>query len=195
MAKFTLNSALTSGSGKLDGFVYKKFKDGEVILAKKTRTANRTWSPLQDDGRDRHREATAYAKAIWADPEKKSFYVRLAKKKKAWRAFSLAVGDFRNPPTIKKVDLKRYRGRAGGVIAVDAEDDIGVVALEIHVRDRAGKVWEEGVATPEIRFDWEYAATTTIPPGTELEIEIVAVDRPGNRTMQWRTFTVPDKGS
>src|SRR6478672_773452 len=99
MAKFTLNSALTSGSGKLNGFVYKKFKDGEIVLAKKTRTANRTWSPRQDDVRDQHRAATAYAKAIWADPEKKAFYVRLAKKKKAcapsvWR---WAISEIRPP--------------------------------------------------------------------------------------------------
>jgi hypothetical protein len=191
MAKIKLNTAMQWLSGHNDGVVYKRLRPGEAVAAKKAAIdPHRVWSRQQVAQRASMRHATAYAKAVWREPEQKAFYVAIAKQRRAWRAFSLAVGDFRSPPTIREFILTKYRGRRGDRIVVYAKDDIGVLGVEVVVRDRVGKILEQGLARRG-DVNWTYSATTDQPPGTELEIEVAAWDRPGNRTVEKQTFVVP----
>lgn len=185
-----------------DGYIYKKFRRGGGCFARRPRFDNFTPAAGTRAGNERWRQATAYASAVWQDPVLRKFYETLARKRYAWRAYNLATGDFMNPPEIVGVELHDYTGRRGGTIAIRTVDDIGVIGIRIEIRDTSGKLWEYGLAElapePRVRRDdtvakrqGRYTATQDIPAGTELEIEIGADDRAGNRTAERHRFTVP----
>lgn len=192
MAKIVLNSALRQIAGEIDGYVYKKFQ-GRSILAKKPVFAHRVWTASHREGHDRFREANAYARAVYADPRQKAFYVKLARKRKAWRAYALATADYLNPPEIRRIDVSNYRGCPGDRIGIDAWDDGEVTRVEVRLRTPAGRVVEEGLAGPGYNGGWDYQLVHAQPAGVERELEVVAVDRPGNRTMRWQKLAVPSR--
>lgn len=176
MAKVHVNSMISRISGEVDGFVYKTIR-GRVFLTKKPVFRRRKWSVAQREGHDRLKAASAYAKAVWADPAQKAFYEQLGRKRKAWRAYSLATADFLNPPEIRGITCARD-GEQGAVVWIDAIDDVEVVTVEVIVRDEK-RVVTRGAATL-VRDRWCF----TVPQGplAGLEVEAIASDRPGNRT-------------
>jgi hypothetical protein len=189
MAKIRRNSALRAIRGELDGFVYKTFKHGGGCIARKP-GCNGANTERRQAVNERFRLANDYAHEVGQDPERRAFYEAFARKHKAWRTFNVIRGDFLNPPTITQVDLQAFRGQPGSWITIHAHDDVGVVSVQVEIRGVDGHVWESGTAGSDPMGGWRYTATQTIPRGTEVNIGIVAEDRPGNRTMQWRTVTL-----
>ena len=54
------------------------------------------------------------------------------------------------------------------------------VAVAIRVTD--GTVLEQGVTTATGDGAWTYTATTNLPDGQQVVIEVTATDRPGHKT-------------
>jgi hypothetical protein len=74
-------------------------------------------SAAQRKGRARFKAALANAKSMLADPLKRERYGRLAAERKT-PTNALLIANFLNPPTIDRVDLSAYRGRAGSIVRV-----------------------------------------------------------------------------
>lgn len=177
MAKVVLNTALSSISGTVDGYVYRTC-NGKTTLMKKPTFPHRRFTTPQLQWQSRMREASAYAKAVRADPEKRAFYEALRQQRKAWRAHSLATGDYMNAPEIRGIEVKR--DGAGAEIIVDAIDDVGIVELAVQVVSARGKVLLRTTAKNSGANFWR--CTFAELPGQAAKIEAVAIDRPGNRT-------------
>lgn len=183
MAKAKLNRALTSVSGTLDGYVFRKFKGG-TILCKKPSFEGVTWSPAQQRNRERLRLATVYAKAVWADPVRKAFYEEIARARKAWRVYPLITADYMNPPQICRIEVATKSGNLFFVI--HAIDDIEVVRVDVTIRDRDGVPIVSAAASKARDGRWHYQVPATGIPAADGSVEICAFDRPENRAVATR---------
>lgn len=186
MAKLTLNSALNAMRGTVDGLVYKTI-NGRTFLTKRAVFRNRQWSGRQRTWHERWAEAAKYAKAVWADPEAKAFYVALARRRKAWRAFSLAMGDAMNAPEVTALELLPASGGAAAV-RVEASDDVGVVRVEVLIRGPEGTVVERAEAQRRNDMRWWHDLRSGGGKTTPVEVEARVYDRPGNCTVRTARF-------
>lgn len=185
MAKVKLNAVVEQIRGQVGDLVFKRHGD-EVVVARKPDTEGREWTEAQEAHRDRFRQAALYGKMVMADEAAKALYEKAAKGKPA---FSLMVADFFNLPCVDEVDLSGYAGQAGDVIVIRAHDDFDVTGVALALTDGAGNAIESGAATetPPDSGRWTYAATTAVPTGTTVRIEVSASDRPGHKTTRTET--------
>ena len=93
MAKVKFAPYIEEITGTIDGLVFKRSPQGEIIVTKKPDMSNVKWSPAQKETRQRFAEASAYASAAKADPKVWARYERRAKRLKK-RPRDLAISDF-----------------------------------------------------------------------------------------------------
>ena len=80
----------------------------------------------------------SYAQKVLADPERRAVYAPIARKRR--RSIQvLAISDYLKAPRITAIDGRGYRGRVGGEIVVLVGDRFKVIALEVVLRDAAGR--------------------------------------------------------
>jgi hypothetical protein len=78
MAKIKLDPLFASISGTMGGFVFKKSRKGEAIVARRPQKSNTEPSPAQKAQRERFKLANAYARAAVADPVLRAVYEEIA---------------------------------------------------------------------------------------------------------------------
>ena len=93
MPKVKLAPYIEEITGTVDGLVFKRSPQGEIIVSKKPDMSKVEWSPAQEETRRRFAEASAYASAAKADLRVWAKYQRRAKKLKK-RPRGLAISDF-----------------------------------------------------------------------------------------------------
>jgi hypothetical protein len=148
-------------------------------------------SQAQIQQRNRFLLASAYAKEVGADRQKRALYEALAKgQPTTWRA--LAIQDYLTPPIIVRVDVDEYTGKAGERIDVFVQDAT-CQRVKVTVLDPTqgganalGAVVEEGEAQRAVEgqdFHWVYRTTANFPnaqSGKPFRLLIEAEDLPGN---------------
>lgn len=183
MAKATLNPALDVLSGRIGNLVFRQQGEGTVVASYPT--GKRTFSRAQSDRQRRFRAASAYAREVLADPLQREVYQALARLRKK-PVNAILVSDYLTPPTVDRIDLSAYHGGGGELIRVIASDDIEVTEVRIAIRDAAGAALEEGAAVRRHGI-WVFQ-TATSPSAPPRTVEVVAIDRPGNRTVATATL-------
>jgi hypothetical protein len=188
MAKVKLNPILKTVRGQVGDLVFKRYGD-RVILASKPDLTGREPSPAQAAHQERFKQAALYGRMMLADPETKALY-ETAAKSNGQPVFSLIVADFFNAPSINEVDVSRYSGAAGDVIAVWASDDFAVVEVQVSLSDDEGNLLENGSAVETVAGGWwHYTAATLVPVGTVVRITVTALDRPGSAATETTEVT------
>ena len=180
MANVDLNAITQHFRGKVGDLVFRQPRGRlQVLLRPKT-----SLKPPSDDQRAQRaafKKALCNAKEAVADPVKRAVYERVAAVKNV-SAFALAVGDCFHPPSVDDIDLRDFKGVAGNAIPIMASDDVEVKEVGVVVRKSDGTALEQGAATLTYG-KWRYTLQTTIPPGTNLIIEVTATDWAGNKGM------------
>ena len=191
MPKIKLNPMFAEVSGTMGGLVFKKSKRGEAIVASRPRKSSAAPSEAQKAQRQRFADAVAYAHHALKDEELAAVY-RLAGMEKGLTAFNAAVTDFLNKPSIQGIDLSDYGGQPGQAISFWTKDDTAVVSARVTVMDSDGRTLESGdaVESESGTGAWVYTATGSIPPGTRVEVWVVATDRPGNTAVLTEPRTI-----
>lgn len=176
MAKNHKNIFLEGFRGSIgDQLVVKRSRGGKTIITKKpTFRADRTFSEAQLARQQIMREANVYAKKMKHHP----VYLALAKGT-ARTGYNVAMSDWCHPPEILKVDTSSWTVD-GGVIRVQAQDNVKVVAVQVRIADGSGTVLEEGEAQEAGAGWWEYRPERG--PGEELQVKVSARDMPGHET-------------
>lgn len=185
MATVIFNSAFGPISGRLGDVVFRKCGDRTIACRAPSRR-RAPLTPRQLAHRDRFRQATFYARAVMADPASKAFYAQGAKAT-GKPLFSIATGDYLNPPVVDQILLWEYDGHAGSAIVIYARDDVEVIDVTVAILDMTGRVLESG---PAVLDDgrWIYTASFDAPAGQPLTVEATATDRPrntGTKSVPW----------
>ena len=187
MAKVLFNPVMEQIRGKIGDLVFRRTSGGMAVM-RKTEPAETEPTPAQQQARERFRLAAAYAAAVAADPARVALYAPFVNRTRSLRV--AAMTDYLTPPEVLAVETGAYDGAVGDPIVVRAVDDGAVVEVRLTLRDGAGAVLEQGVATAAAGL-WTYAATTAVAAGTVVAVEAVATDRPGNTGRKTVTVTLP----
>ncbi|CAN5222830.1 hypothetical protein BH09BAC3_BH09BAC3_37930 [soil metagenome] len=132
--------------------------------------------------RARFKKAVVYGKRQEADKEASALYARGIKTKHE-SVYSVALGDFMNPPEVKSIDAIYYQGRIDDIIQIEAADDFMVTRVTVTITDGNGGMIEQGLAIENLERinSWEYKATASNPTRTGTKIRVIAEDKPGNK--------------
>jgi hypothetical protein len=169
MAKARRNPILQGLSGSLGDNLYARTrKDGKTIISAKPDFSNRQFSEGQLGVQSRLKQAAAYAKAACKE---NPIYAEKARGT-AKNAYNVAVGDWHNPPVIRRIEWHV------GKVRVSADDDVLVTGVTVTMLDEAGQPLEKGEAELWMGVWWDYRAATR---GT---IRVEARDLAGNVTRQ-----------
>src|SRR5688572_12794308 len=117
MSDVELNPTVDGYRGSIGRLVFKKYKGRTIVGKKPVRTKEPGMEELAR--RERFKEAVAYAKSVLADPVAYEFYKPIAFQRDL-SVYCCALGDFLKLPTIKPLNLDKYRGQIGDTIAIRA---------------------------------------------------------------------------
>ncbi len=181
MTKVRLHPALLEFRGAMKDMLFRQ-QNGKTIVSVKPNMSNVVPTPAQIAHRERFSIAVAYGKTVMADPTIRALYQQVAKERNM-PLFAVTVADFMNPPSVKEVDLSAYDGQVANVIKVKVADDFGVVNVHVTITNtQYNEVIESSNAVESGTGSglWLYNATTAVAPGTEVNVRVVATDRPGD---------------
>jgi hypothetical protein len=181
MTKTTLNPTIDDYRGSFGKLVFKKYKGRTIVAKKPVVTAEP--SVAQVNQRMHFKEAAAFGKFAQNDPTHRAYYEPIALAKEV-TVYTAATWDYLKKPTIKSLFLSEYKGRVGDPIMIHATDSIGIVDLEVTIDSNEGVLIESGKAVESAPGTgrWTYTATTAIPHGTDIFIDVVTRDQAGNKT-------------
>ena len=181
MTKANLNSTIDDYRGSIGKLVFKKVRGRTVVSKKPVVTAEP--SQAQRDQRIRFKETAAFGKFAQNDPALRAIYEPIALAREV-TVYTVAVQDYLKKPVVKPLDLFQYKGRVGDPILIEARDEVAISSLEVTIDSDEGALIESGQAVESApgTGKWTYKATVTVPLGTDIFIDVVAVDHAGNRT-------------
>lgn len=186
MGKSTLNTALGSLSGTVDNWVYSE-RAGRTIVRRRPQPSGLPPTAAQIAVREAFIAAANYAKQALADPTAYQVYADAARVM-LMPAFAVAVGDYLKPPVIEEIGLAAFNGQIGDRIVILASDDVGVMSVNVVVRQNStAAVLEQGAAVLTNNV-WVYTATTQMPLNQDVAFEVTAVDRPGHTAMVMKPY-------
>lgn len=169
MAKVTRNIVMSGLSGSLGkDLVVRQMRDGRTIISAKPNFSNRQFSEGQFNQQSRMKEAAAYARVAAKD---NPIYAKVAEGT-AKNAYNVAVGDWFNPPVIRRIELH------DGHIRVSATDDVMVTRVTVTILDDEGQCLEQGEAELVLGVWWDYNAAN------RGQVRVEAWDLAGNMTCQ-----------
>ncbi len=175
MAKIRLNGYTREFQGRVGPHVFRRRRDGTMVASIRPDTSHLTPTAAQLAVRRDFITAASYAKRVLGNPLTRAPYDVLAAAGHL-TPFALAVRDWYHLPTVDDISLARYHGNAGDFIDIVASDDVGLTAVLVTIKHRTTQaVLEAGNATGNGEA-WIYTATTTLPTGEPVTIEVTAKD-------------------
>ena len=191
MAKVILNPAIQVISGDISGFVYRHLSNGQVILAKAgLRNPDQEPTAAQAAQMQKFKEASArYTRLMQEAGTKAAYEQLLANAEPGTRMRGLVMGDILSAPKIDTLDLSAYQGQVGDAIRVVAEDNVGVLRLELVIYDQTAQADLESASYDlsnniQSAVEWVYHTTIAAPAEHAVEVRIAAFDLAGNRVDQ-----------
>lgn len=174
-------TAVTNGfSGSIGKLLFRQVY-GKTIVSKKPRLPKKQ-SELQRTNRLKFKDASLWAKATVRDPERKAYYLRMAKKLKLPNAYTAAICDYMRKGEINKVDTRQYKGKAGDTIRVKAsKKDFPVRTVKIILHNETGHVIESGKAVIKNGV-FIYKTCTTLSAKIPITLNVKLSDHPSNIT-------------
>ena len=177
MANVDLNPVSDPFHGRIGSVVFRRVY-GKLQAAYRPKPPAGPPTENQLAQRTEFGKAIVWARGALADPVRRALYEQASVSQQK-NAFALAVGDYFDVPTVQDVDLEAYRGQPGDKIVVMARDGVAVKGVTVIVRQSDGTIVEQGPAV-QVHTLWHYTATTAVPAGANLIIEVAATDWPGN---------------
>ncbi len=190
MARIKLNPMFEELHGKFGEIVYRE-SYGTLHMSHVPDMSGVVPTAGQMGHRERFSQAAIYGRMAMADPQTAELYKTVANEK-GKPVFALLVADFFNAPVVDQLDVSEYEGSTGSPIYVRAHDDFSVQTVQVIISDTSGQTLESGEAAIEAGGTgrWKYTGQTNIPPGSDIRIQVVVTDRPGNIVNQEATKAV-----
>ena len=189
MAK-SKNNVITYGlSGKIGDLLVFRQKNGQTIVANKSRERSVPLSEKQAAIVALFKKAAVYAKGIVSNALRQAPY--LLRKKKGQSLYVQAVTDYLTSPVLADADISGYQGNPGDIVSVSALDDLMVTAVKVSMRDAADVFIEGGdaIQDPDNDVQWNYSIQQENPSIAGTKISFTAYDLPGNSTILSETVS------
>lgn len=176
------NSIIT---GKFSGSLGKELVfrewDGKTVVAKAPKKRKGGPTAPQLETQERFLLASRYARAVVQNADKGMADAYAAALKPRQNVYSRALADCMNPPVVKNIDTRNYKGVTGDKLIIRAIDDFRVANVRVEIVAANGTLLEAGNAEPNVNgIDFTYTVTQQNSPPTGSKIIAIATDVPGN---------------
>lgn len=180
MAKLTNPLFLLSGT--IGDLVFRRGRNGNVIVSGRPRRRT-TLSPHQKKITSTFARAVSYAKARMTDPVAKA-ECESRGTIRHHSGYLVALSDYLKDPSVRHIDVSRYHGAKGDIIAINPDSDVTFVHVVIN---RKGMRLEHGEAEAKGVHDaigtWHYIARRKNTPYTGSKITVTLRDQAGKSTI------------
>ncbi|TWV92218.1 hypothetical protein [Chitinophaga pinensis] len=188
MASVKDNILLKNVSGTIGKQMNVFNRYGETFIRTAKKGGQLNFSSVQIECQHNFADAVLYAKQVIKDPEMHAYYLSFARKSQS--AYNVAMKDALSAPVIKQIDADVYTGEIGQLISVYAVDFFRVYQVKVAIINIAGETIEEGAAIQQWKpMYWHYTTTTGTTMAQVANIQVTAVDMPGNQTTAVLLFT------
>jgi len=175
------NPLLKEARGALGKVLVFKQMYRKTVMANYPRRAEIPWekqSTAQRQTRLNFRDASAYAKRMMQDPERKRYYEKKKKQLGVYSAYQAALTDYMRGMTLESVSMKKYTGKVGGqVTAIIRKKDFEVMDVTFRLLcARTGAVIESGAGQKDAHGAWVYHNTVVTDGKTGVVAEVRAQD-------------------
>lgn len=172
-------SALTEPlRGRIGDVVFRRV-NGRLFASFRPKPTQVPNTPAQRTHQRRFAEAARWAKAAQHDPVLKAVYAPIAADR-GMAPYTVALGDWFNPPEIQSIDCSGYTRATGGRIRIVATDDVAVRGVRVTLKNAStGEVLAAGEAVA-VGDRWDFATARAVPAGVPLSVEVAATDHPGH---------------
>jgi hypothetical protein len=180
--KFKLVPWVEKAQGTSGDTVFREVK-GETVVAKKPGKRTKPFSEKQLEVQAVFNDGTSYYNMVRLVPELLALYEKAAKAT-GKSTYQLCRKDWKDSPKVRRLELHEYEGKAGGVIKFLVQDTIPADKIYVFLSDEEeGIVIEKGLAVPVVAGTdfWKYTATTDVPAGRSVIVEVIAYDHAGNK--------------
>ena len=155
MAIIKDNILMEGVSGMLGDVVVFRQLRGKTIMAKRP-SKPRFQSELQRANRSRFAEASAFAKQIMQDPQKKEYYKAKARRLGLPNAYTAAITDYMRKPAVTAV---KYKDKAHKRIAITAaKPGFSLASVKVTLMNEQGKALATHMAVLKDRHRNEWTA-------------------------------------
>jgi hypothetical protein len=188
MAIIQTNPITNGLSGALGNLIFRQLR-GKTILSCKA-SAPKKQSELQRENRFKFKCATAYAKSAMLNDEKKTYYMRMAKKLKLPNAYTAAIGDYMRRGDIRAIDTRTYKGKAGDEIRIDVyKKDFPINQVKVALYHPNGRMLESDAAIQKQQNIFVYKAKENMNDDSPVTIRVMLCDHIMNMvTEEVRTY-------
>jgi hypothetical protein len=160
MARIKLNDIAEGISGMIGELVFRTYR-GKTYMARRPSKAKNE-SESQRNTRSRFKLATQYAKQMMADPERKAYYNKKAKKLHLPNAYTAAITDYMRKPAVQRIDASKYNGKPGDpVIILASKKDFKLNRVSVVITSPDDIVLEQGPAACQVAGRWTYKCSLT----------------------------------
>jgi hypothetical protein len=180
--KIKLVSWIREAHGKSGDTVFREV-NGETIVGDKPGKRKAPLSDKQQEVQYRFTDARDFYRKVKLVPELYAMY-ETAAEAAGKSVYMMCRKDWYSAPLVRGLELKGYHGEAGGVIKFKVQDDILAEEAIVTLSDGdEGTLieWGQAVRETEGTNFWMYTATTSVPAGKSVIIQIEAYDYPGNK--------------
>ena len=182
MATVSFNSITKGFGGSIGNLVFRQVR-GKTIVTGKPR-APKKQSEQQRTNRLKFKQASRWAKATVNDPEKKAYYLRMAKKLKLPNAYTAAISDYMRKGEIKEIDTRSYKGNTGDVIRIKThKKDFAVRNVKLTLYNTTENIIESGSAVFKNGF-FIYKASNTLAEKSSVTVKATLPDHPWNEVQR-----------
>lgn len=178
--KLEAGSGIAGLSGRVGNLIFRLSAEGRTYVQQAPASKKRPASAAQQAHRRRFGAAARYGREQQASAEGRAYYQPFVQPGRFGSVYRTALADFAKPPQLLAVEADAYYGQAGAYLRMQAHKPCGVVAVRVQVLDAAGQVLEQGAAKPETADWWAYITQQTHPAGAARQLQVLALDRPGN---------------
>lgn len=183
MATLQLNSIIKGMRGSLGNAVLRQVGN-RTILSCKPRVPKKQ-SEQQRINREKFKVASAFAKNILKDPQKKAYYLQKAKKLKLPNAYTAAVTDYMRKAEIKAVHTEKVKGRVGDAVHIKVfKKGFSVNEVKVEVRHSTGKMIEWGYAIRKEPGEFIYKMCSSIDDMEGVIVRAIVASNTRNEVMK-----------
>lgn len=155
MAILQFNPLVKSVKGSFGNAMFRRV--GNRIIFSGKPSSPQKQSEAQRENRRRFKMATAYAKQILQDPQKKAYYQQKAKKLKLYSAYVAAITDYMRKGEIKEITTHSSKDKPGQGIRIRVnKNDFAINTVRVVVYDAQGKVVSSGLAVKKDNKEFIY---------------------------------------
>jgi len=175
------NPLLKDARGVLGKVVVFKQMYGKTVMTNYPKKANVPWekqSEAQRKTRLNFRDASAYARRMMQDPERKRYYEKKKKPLGVNSAYQAALTDYMRGMILESVNMKKYTGKVGGqVMAIIRKKDFEISDVTFRLLSaRTGSLIESGPGRKDLHGAWLYHNTVTTDERADVVVEVLARD-------------------